>query len=191
MKSNKYLVFSLLLYPLLLAPRISVFLEASMVGQMLIQIPALALVGYWFGVWLQHKGVVLFKSYNQHGIPGILIVIFTSLFWIIPRMLDGSLNTTFLEIAKYTTIPIFLGIPLAWSWTRLNSVLKWFILVNTASMLFVMGWLYRNTELRICNNYLISQQQLLGSILFYSSIGLFLILVAFAFIGPVTNSEEP
>ncbi|WP_188205944.1 hypothetical protein [Alkalibacillus aidingensis] len=190
MKTIKFLLYSITLFLILTISPVSQFLESSMVGLMLIQIPGLTLSGYWLGKWLKMNHLVIFKSYNHSGIPGILIAIFTSIYWILPRMVDGALTEPILMVAKYITIPILIGLPIAWSWKSLHSVAKWFIITNGISMLFVMGWLYLNTNIRVCNNFLISQQQLLGNILFYGSISIFLILVLFAFMGPAQLSRE-
>ncbi|MBI0577311.1 hypothetical protein IEC97_08055 [Neobacillus cucumis] len=160
----KPIVFiSFMLIAALSIPQVRTGLESTMVGQMVVQIPLLAFTGYLFGTsFRKHVWKPEWGQYNPDGIPGLFIAIFTSIFWLLPRSLDAALNSTTFELAKYLTAPLMIGLPLAFSWGRLSPVVKGFIWANVISMLFVMGWLYANAPIRLCNNYLKGQQVNLG-----------------------------
>lgn len=71
-------------------------------------------------------------------------------FWLLPRSLGSALNEGTVELAKLASLP------------RLKPVTKGFVLVNLMSILCVMGWLYLSAPNRLCNNYPLNEQVLLG-----------------------------
>lgn len=189
MKIEKLLIvkpisWGFVIFFILVLPHTRYVLEASMPGQMVIQIPALILSGFLIGKWLEEKGWELFQKINYNGVPGILLSLLISFFWMLPRMLDGAVDNPWIEILKFVTVPMLIGVPVAWSWNKLQLVGKGFILSNLASMYFVMGWLYKAVDVRICNNYLLSEQRFVGNLLMYASVILFLLLIVMAFKGP-------
>ncbi len=138
------------------------YLAVSMIGQMLIQIPLLVVSGYLLGRGIQGRCETIQDSYNHNGIPGFLIALFTSFYWILPRSIDAALNSGWMELFKFVTVPLLIGLPLALSWKKIASIFKGFVWANVVSMCFVMGWLYVNAPVRLCNNYLTNQQVALG-----------------------------
>ena len=144
-------------------PPLRTGLETAMVGHMLVQLPLLALAGFCSALALPERWRARLQSYNGHGIPGILMVLFAAAFWMLPRSLDAALNDPVMEATKFVTVPALIGAPLAWSWPRLHPVAKGFVFANILSMLGVLGWLYRESPVRLCNYYLIDQQTLAGN----------------------------
>lgn len=178
------ITISLGLVLVLSIPPIRHGLEESMIGQMLIQIPLLAVAGYILGHGLRKRMSPLLSRYNSNGIPGLLIVFYALIYWLLPRSIDSALNSTFFEMLKYITVPIMIGLPLALSWDRLNLTVQGFVWTNVIAMSFVMGWLYANSPVRLCNNYLTEQQLQLGNTLMLISVFLLLsFFCKFFFIG--------
>lgn len=70
-----------------------------------------------------------------------------------------------METAKFLSLPLLAGFPLARSWPRLPGLVRATLWTNLIPMLGVMGWLYRESPVRLCNNYLLNQQDLLGWVL--------------------------
>tara|TARA_B100000315_G_C14508925_1_gene556017 strand:+ start:407 stop:1054 length:648 start_codon:yes stop_codon:yes gene_type:complete len=140
-------------------------LELTMAGHVLIQLPLLVVCGWLITPSLPSRLKSSIEKYNEYGIPGILIVIFTALFWMLPRSLDAALATPVMEFAKFVTLPTLIGIPLALSWPLMTPVAKGFVIGNLLSMLVVLGWLYAQAPVRLCNYYLINQQQQTGTLL--------------------------
>lgn len=147
-------------------------LELTMVGHVLIQLPLLVICGWLITPSLPPRWKSAIEKYNEYGIPGILIVTFTVIFWMLPRSLDAALATPFMEFAKFVTLPTLIGIPLALSWPLLTPVTKGFVIGNLLSMLTVLGWLYTQAPIRLCNYYLINQQQQVGTLLLAITVGI-------------------
>lgn len=135
------------------------WLESSLINHMLVQIPLLALAG-----WMIGKDILFSLCYewNEHGIPGLIIALFTMFFWMIPRWLDAALSEPLWEVMKFITVPLLIGVPLAISWSRMSSFSRAVVWANAISMLVVIGWLYVAAPIRICNNYLVNQQEAFG-----------------------------
>ena len=140
-------------------PALRDLLESSLTAHMFGQIPLLVLAG-----WLIGKGrfAFLFQNWNRHGIPGLLVALFTMLFWMIPRWLDASLSEPLWEAIKFITIPLLIGVPLGVSWPRMSAFSRAVVWANAISMLGVLGWLYVAAPVRVCNNYLVNQQEDFG-----------------------------
>lgn len=150
------------LFLLLSLPPVRLFLESIMITHMLVQIPLLILVGIFIGDYLVKRYPDVFDKWNSMGIPGIVLVFFVTMYWMIPRAMDESLALHLVEIFKYLGLPLFVGIPLRDSWVRLTKVIKGFILFNYIPMFGMMAWLYIDSPIQICNNYLETEQKMLG-----------------------------
>ncbi len=165
---------------LLAMPLSRQLLESSLINHMLVQIPLLALVGWLMGkCFLEHK----FEQLNRYGIPGLLIAVFAILFWMIPRWLDAALSEPIWEVMKFITVPLFIGLPLGISWWHLSSFSRAVVWTNTISMLLVLGWLYVAAPVRVCNNYLVNQQQEFGYVVMSLAVMIALYWVARLFFG--------
>ncbi|MGI9301382.1 MAG: hypothetical protein ACR2RB_01550 [Gammaproteobacteria bacterium] len=138
-----------------------------MVGHVLVQIPALCAVGLLLGTSISDPWKAKIQSFNAYGIPGVLVVLFTMVFWMLPRSLDGALGSVIVSLAKFISLPFFVGVPLALSWPKLTSIAKGFVLVHVLAMATVLGWLYMESPVRLCNNYLVAEQLLLGKSLLW------------------------
>lgn len=147
------------LIALLALPVWRTLLESSLINHMLVQIPLLVFAG-----WMIGKGMLKsrFQHWNERGIPGLLIAIFTMFFWMIPRWLDAALSEPLWEVMKFITVPLLIGVPLGISWFRMSSFARAIVWANGISMLVVIGWLYVAAPVRVCNNYLVNQQEDFG-----------------------------
>jgi len=137
-------------------------LESSMPGHVLIEIPLLVYVGVLIAKVFSTTFDRLFASVNAGGIFGILLVTAVLVFWMIPRWLDAALSFETVAWAKYISLPLLVGIPLACSWGLLHPVARGVVKIEFLSMLFRLGWLYIISPDRLCNNYLLNDQDLLG-----------------------------
>lgn len=174
-----------MLYLLLILPPCRQWLESSLVHHMLIQIPLLVVVGWHPGRQMRAGRL---DAWNTSGIPGVLIAFFTMLFWMIPRWLDVALSEPLWETIKFISVPLLIGAPLGMSWPRLSSFARAVVWSNAISMLVVIGWLYMAAQIRVCNNYLVNQQETFG----YTAMALAL-AIAFYWIGKTFfgNWKEP
>jgi len=161
----------IILFLLLLTP-IRQLLESHLATHMLVQIPLLVWVGWMVGKALP---ATLLANRNSNGVPGLIITIFAMFFWMIPRWLDAALDETVWEAAKFVSVPLLIGLPLGTSWWRASSFTRAVVWCNGISMLVVLGWLYANAPVRVCNNYLVNQQEEFG----YAAMGLSVAIAAY------------
>lgn len=149
----------------LVLPPVRLALEAAMTLQMLVQLPLLVLVGWWTADTLPRRFDVSLAAWDRGGISGLLLASLVALVWMLPRALDASLEVAWVEVAKLVGVPLLIGAPLALSWPRAGFVVRGVLLVEAIAMMFRLGWLYLASPIRLCSNYLLGDQQLLGKIM--------------------------
>ena len=177
------MISGILLYMMLVAPRVAAWLEGSMIGHMLIQIPLLALAGGLVARGASGGRGAVLDRFNAGGIPGLLVAVFAVIAWMLPRMLDAALRSALVEAAKFITVPLLVGMPLALSWPLLPPVARGFVWANLISHTAVLGWLYSVAPNRLCARYLFDQQTTLGMALLIMAIVLLLGWGGFAIVG--------
>lgn len=170
-------------------------LESHPVTHILVQIPALAVAGWLIGDAAAARWPALrSSSWNLGGATGILVVFFAGAFWMLPRHIDWAINAPAGELAKFVSIPLAIGLPLALSWHRLSLLVHCLIKTNAISMMLSLAWVYATAPERLCNNYLLGQQQQLGEVLFWLAI-VFSIIWSAALFGvrfrPQINFPKP
>jgi hypothetical protein len=147
---------------ILALPPVRQALELSMVTHMLVQLPLLAVVGWWLGQTLPQALKNKLAPWNRWGVTGIILVTFTLLYWMLPRALDGAVSETSFEVAKFITIPLFIGVALSLSWPQLNTIARGVLKAEFWAMFMRLGWLYVVLPDRLCANYLLGEQRILG-----------------------------
>lgn len=150
------------LWALLALPPVRAALEATLAGHMVGQIGLLAVAGWWLGRGLGPVRPGEAGGFNRFGATGVVVAVFALVFWMLPVSLDKALLAPAWELAKFLSVPLLLGLPLARSWPRLPPLARGLLWANALSMLVVMGWVYHEAPVRLCNSYLIDQQLLLG-----------------------------
>lgn len=136
--------------------------EHDPVTHILLQLPLLALAGV-----LIAKAVVERRDWRpspwlEGGLPLILLALFATAFWMLPRSIDAALVDPRMELAKFVTIPLLIGAPLAIGWPKAHPLLRGFLKAEAVSMLAVLAFLYTHAPVRICNAYLVDDQERLG-----------------------------
>lgn len=179
-------------YLLLALPPLRSWLEASMTLHMLVQIPLLAAAGIALHHALPDHRRRSLRSRLGGPIPLLLVALFASGYWMLPRALDAALLDRRAELAKFASLPLLVGFPLALAWERLGLIGRGFVWTNFISMLAVLGWLYIAAPMRVCNGYLVPQQNEAGIWMIKLSVALFLgWLGGFFFAGAPTRREAP
>ncbi|HEY8051336.1 MAG TPA: hypothetical protein VIE42_00840 [Steroidobacteraceae bacterium] len=161
-----------LLFLVLLAPPVKHALEASMTMQMLVQIPLLVGVGLLLRAVLPERAVAVTASWDYGGVSGLLLASFAAAFWALPRSLDAAVTAPMMASLKYLTVPLLIGLPFAVSWPRMSFIVRGVFLLEFIATLFRMGWLYLIWPDRLCNNYLLDDQQRLGQYLVLAGVAL-------------------
>jgi hypothetical protein len=129
---------------------------------MLVQIPLLAIIGALGAAALPQAIRARIADWNTGGVSGALLAVITSSWWMVPRALDWALASPAMEAAKFVTLPLLVGAPLALSWSALGSMGRGFLVVNVLPMWAVVGWAYIAAPVRLCNYYLTDQQVVTG-----------------------------
>ena len=160
------------LITLLALPWMRQALESVMILHMLVQIPLLAVAGALMATALSPRWRVRLAGWNENGLSGTLMAAVVSSWWMVPRALDSALASPAMELAKFVSLPLFLGAPLALSWSRLGSMGRGFVIANVLPMWAVVGWLYLAAPVRVCNFYLVEDQSVAGTGLLLASVAL-------------------
>ena len=144
------------------------WLERDPLTHVLLQLPLLALAGGMIAQALAQPKLRSKSSdrsspaWMKGGLPLILVAIFTIAYWMLPRSIDAALLDPEMELLKFITVPCLIGAPLAIGWGRAHPLLRGFLKAQTISMLAVMAFLYTHAPIRICNVYLVADQERLG-----------------------------
>lgn len=168
--------FGVALWGILALPPVRHALEATMALQMLVQIPLLALAGWWLASLLTDRLVGALSAWNRSGISGFVLASLAAIVWMLPRALDAALDAPLIEIAKFVSVPLLIGVPLAISWPRAGFVVRGVFLVEGVAMAFRLGWLYMVSPVRLCSNYLLGDQQQTGKIMLAIGVAICLLL---------------
>lgn len=151
-----------LFWLLLGTPPARSWLETTMQLHMLLQIPLLVAIGVAAGRLLPAQWQARIVAAIGGALPCVLLAIFASSYWMLPRALDAAIGNPLAEIAKFLSLPLLVGLPLALAWRRVAPLWRQFIGTNFISMLGVLGWLYIASPVRVCNNYLVDEQNSAG-----------------------------
>ena len=153
-----------------LAVGLRVSLTALMSLHMLVQIPLLVLAGLfaeqaWRG-WHALSGAAPAAqnrhwSWDEYGIPGLLLVSLIGACWMIPKALDDALTDWRVAAFKYLGLPVC-GWVLQASLRHSNVIIKLFFLGNFCWMSAIVGMVYLDQPIRLCNAYLQDDQDWSG-----------------------------
>lgn len=135
-----------------------------MTPHMLAQYPALLAVGALLIGPVPRRWQQGLQRGNELGIAGLLFAAVTMAVLMVPRVLDLALVDLRVETLKLLALALS-GAALRLSWQRAGTVLQAFFLGNVLPMLAVVGTLYQDSTTRLCNAYLLDDQQTLGAAL--------------------------
>jgi hypothetical protein len=148
----------------LLLPPLRHALESSMSLRMLVQYPALMLAGTLLAGGVPTGVRRWLAAWNALGISGFAAVALFLAVLMIPRVLDLALADLRVEAAKVAAL-LFAGAALHPSWRAAGRVVQGFCLGNLLPMMVIVGTLYQDSPLRLCNAYRLDDQQQLGQAL--------------------------
>lgn len=145
-------------------------LEASMWRHMVWQFPLLMGAGALLTAGLPAPARAAVARWNAQGISGLLLVALVLAVGMVPRVLDLALLRPEVEWAKLAAL-VAAGAALRLSWRPAGLVLQFFFLGNVLPMMAVVGSLYIESPLRLCNAYLLDDQLRLGQWLIGTAAG--------------------
>lgn len=147
---------------LLAWPAVRAWLEATMWRHMLLLFPLWMLAGACLAGALPPALRARAARWNAHGIAGLVGVGVVLAVLMVPRVLDLALRDPVVECAKCAAL-LLAGAALRGSWGAAGLVVQGFFLGNVLPMTAVVGQLYSDTPLRLCNAYLQDDQARLGA----------------------------
>ena len=154
-------ILGLALCALLAWPALRHALEASMWRHMVLQFPLLMAAGALLAAALPPRARGAVARWNAHGIAGLVGVAMVLGVLMVPRVLDLALRDGATEAAKCAAL-VLAGAALRLSWRAAGLVVQGFFLGNVLPMTAVVGQLYIDAPLRLCNAYLLDDQARLG-----------------------------
>ena len=146
---------------LLAWPALRHALEVSMWRHMVLQFPLLMAAGALLAAALPPRARGAVARWNAHGIAGLVLVACVLAVLMVPRVLDLALRDPAIEAAKVAVL-LGAGAALRLSWRAAGLVVQGFFLGNMLPMTAVVGQLYIDAPLRLCNAYLLDDQARLG-----------------------------
>jgi len=168
-------------------PFIRRMMESDMAYHMLLQFPLILLAGWLLAKTLPGQIKTGLQAWNYAGVTGLLAASMILMFWMIPRALDLVLVNPVLEFLKFLSLALA-GMALAWSWPVAGMIVRGFFLGNVLPMMMVVGWLYIEAPVRLCNAYLSNDQLRTGSGLLALSIAASLLWL-YAFFMPADQKS--
>jgi hypothetical protein len=166
-------------------------LEASMTTQMLLQLPLLVGVGALLAQALPARAAQRAGAWNDRGMASLVLASLASAYWMLPRTLDASVNEPLLAAAKLLSVPLLVGLPFALGWPRMSFIVRGVFLLEFIATFFRLGWLYLIWPERLCNNYLLDDQQRLGESMLLIGVALFLAMAGKLLWGRFDGITEP
>lgn len=162
------------------APPAAAWWEASMPRHMLGQFPLLVAAG---ALVASMPTQAVPPGRHAEAVAAVLLAAFCLAFWMLPRWLDAAVSDGIVDLVKMATLVLLAGLPLGWGWRRLGSVARGFVGLQAVGMLAVLGFLYLTFPDRLCNNYLVSEQAILGALMLSLSGSLGLAIILRALVG--------
>lgn len=141
---------------------VRITLESDMAVHMILQVPLLIGIGLFAAIAVRTHEPHWLAEADWLGIPGIVMVVFGTSFWMLPRALDGAVADPWVDSAKFLSLPLLVGLPLGLSWRRMPPLGRAFIWANFIPKLGAIGGLYLAAPTRLCAYYRLDQQAVAG-----------------------------
>jgi hypothetical protein len=165
-------------------------LEADMTLHMTVQMPLLICLGLMLAAHTRPYEPSWLADADWLGIPGILLVVLGTSFWMLPRALDSAVADPWFDAVKFLSLPLLVGLPLGLSWGRIPPLGRAFIWANFIPKLAAIGGLYLAAPTRLCAYYRLDQQTSAGWALICIALALGTLWFIAAFIGWTPHPER-
>jgi hypothetical protein len=133
-------------------------LESDMPLHMTVQLPLLAATGVLMVPAVCRRELRWLADADWLGIPGLVLVLFSTSYWMLPVALDSAFSDWRIEAAKFVSLPLAVGLPLGLSWQRMPPLGRAFVIANVISKLGAVGGLFLAAPVRVCAYYPLDQQ---------------------------------
>lgn len=147
-------------------------LTQRMITHMLVQIPLIFISGAcawtaWRVASSQRTNSLFARTqrvlhpFNAYAVPTLLVASLVLGYWMIPKALDDVLLYRSMLVAKFISLFIA-GALFSKGWHQANVVIKLFFVGNFCWMAAIVGMLYQEQPMRVCNFYLQNDQDYTG-----------------------------
>lgn len=170
-------------WAVLFLPPVRGALEGDMTLHMAVQLPLLVALGLALAPLARPFEPRWLAESDWLGIPGLVLVVFTSSFWMLPLMLDRAIGDPLVDLGKFVSLPLLAGLPLGLSWRRMPGLGRAFVWANFIPKIGVIGGLYLAAPVRLCSYYRLDQQTEAGWWLLGAAVVLGLLWFLAAFVG--------
>lgn len=184
-------LYGLLILIALALPPVANLMESVMIIHMHMQMPMLVFTGFLMARFFQVCFPGFFEKWNHNGVPGILLFSIIMVYWMLPRTMDEALIVTSVEVFKFISLPFLAGIPLRDSWGKLGEKGRNIVIIVFTVIFLLLGWLYIDSPVQLCNNYLMIDQITLGWGFLTTAIGMIIYLLYNYFIDPSAYEGIP
>ena len=154
-----------------------------MAMHMVVQMPLLIALGVLLSTAARRHEPRWLAEADWLGIPGIAAVVLGTSIWMLPRALDQAISDSRIDLLKFVTLPLLVGMPLGLSWRRMPLLGRAFIWANFIPKLGAIGGLYLGAPTQLCAYYRLDQQVLAGGTLIAVAVALGITWFVAAFVG--------
>lgn len=158
-------------------------LERDMALHMVVQLPLLIGIGVLLAGIVRAREPRWLAEADWLGIPGLIVVLCATSFWMLPRMLDAAIADPRVDLGKFLSLPLLAGLPLGLSWRRMPALGRAFLWANFIPKLGAVGGLYLAAPIRLCAYYRLDQQEAAGWSLIIVATALAMLWFLAAFVG--------
>lgn len=133
------------------------WLMSRMMLHMFVQLPLL----FAGGVLLALAREKSWGRWNVPVLPAAVFVTGVAMTWMIPRALDGAIESPAVNAAKVISL-LLAGAVGARAWASASTLVRTFVAGNSVWMMASVGMLYLDAPARLCTSYARSEQQQVG-----------------------------
>lgn len=126
---------------------------------MLVLLPLLTVLGYILALEIRFFDPI--ARLDAYGLTTFTYALGVSAFWMVPRVLELSLDSYRYEIAKFLTC-ILAGALIRNGARRADAIVQIFFLGNFCAMAAIVGMLYQDQPQQLCNAYTLDDQSTAG-----------------------------
>ena len=137
------------------------WLEQTMARHMGLELPGLFILGWFAATGAGRRLTSAIKDWNTHGLPGLVLALLVTAFWMLPAALDRAVLNDAMAIAKVASL-VVAGLLAGASWTSAGLVIQAFFVLNWFWMTLAAGLLYQEAPQQLCSVYLVDQQNAAG-----------------------------
>ncbi len=156
------LALSLTMLGALACPPLRAGLEAGMRTHMLVQFPLVLAAGALMAPAMPASAARALAKCNALGLSGLTLLACVLAMAMIPRLLDLALVDGRIEALKFAALAAA-GAAARASWRAAGPVVQAFFVGSVLPMTVAAGSLFIEAPVRLCNAYLLGEQQRLGA----------------------------